>query len=241
MVDIPRPDTLPGLEHTPEPVNVERPDWNAAKMALARLFVAEDTYQASIGERFDDITPLMRACAEPSALYKSLVGRAVLLDRGGRGKQAVLHVTAKNTSIAVALSAAERKVLPDHIEAYGRVAAIGSNHSQKQRKGSAGYDPDAPRRAAEHALERKINDLLRYHGTLEDQSDLLQQFIEATKGRNVGLARMGSEAKMRLRGATLLEQIIPDALDAISDQRGWNVKQEDLARRTILGANGAFS
>lgn len=233
MIHPPHADTLPGLE-PPTPPPVERPNWNDSRMAIARLLVAENCYQASIGETFSDITPNMRKLAEPGVLFRSLVGTEVLRDRGGRGKQAVSHRTASGRITAVALSAAERKLLPDYIEAYGRKASVVTRNAQNQRKGQASHDPDAPRRAAEHALAPKIAALQVYRGTLVEQSELLMQFIEATKGRNAGLARMGSEAKMRMRGATLLEQIIPDALDAIGDQRGWGVKQEQLARRTIL-------
>ncbi|QQS69180.1 hypothetical protein IPP75_04640 [Candidatus Saccharibacteria bacterium] len=233
MSHTPHADTLPGLEpSTPPPT--ERPDWNDTRMAIARLLVAEDCYQASIGETFSDITAHMRALAEPGALFSSLVGTAVQRDKGGRGKQAVTHRTASGRITTVALSAAERKLLPDYIEAYGRKASVVTRNAQNQRKGQASYDSDAPRRAAEHTLVPKMEALEIYRGTLVQQSELLKQFIEATKGRNAGLARMGSEAKMRMRGATLLEQIIPDALDAIGDQRGWGVKQEQLAQRTIL-------
>lgn len=211
------------------------------RMSFSRFLVEQDRIFERAGETFADIAPYHLAHVAPAFLFASLVGAGVVVDRDGRGKQAVMFPQANGRLRPVALSLVERKLLPDHIEAYGRGAHRKTADSQTRRIGLASYDTDAPRRAIGHALIPKIEELQTYKDTtLADQEKILKQFIEGTTGRNVGLARMGTEGKLRLRASLLFEQILPDALDAIGDQRLWAPEQKKLAERTITARTVHF-
>lgn len=206
------------------------PSKYAARMAGSRLLnVLGISYREN--DDLSDLDPNIIKNTTPGRLAAHLMGRGVILDKNGQGRQAVLYTDGNNRWRAVALSAAERKLLADNITAYGKSAAVRSIDRQNRRGDSVDYA--TADRAIVHTLEPKITQMESYLENLTGQEETLNKFIEAFDKKHIGLSR-GSEITMRMKFTEVLEIILPSALDAIRDQLRWSPEQTDAAKRAIM-------
>lgn len=225
------PNVVPDPETLPEPH--QRADMTRKPMAIARLL-------ASIVIPKDDllrgemVSEAAIRAAEPSNLFKHLVGYDVIVTdrKTGIGKQAAMYKKPNGKWQAVALSAQERRIFKSHIEAYADAPDIATRASATYNPES---DPGAPARATYHALdESTLPKMETYVETLQDREEILKKFEEALAPGHYGLARMGNEATMRGNASILFDQILPDALNAIGEQKQWTPRQAKLAYATIM-------
>lgn len=215
---------------TPTPTS--REDITKKRMAISRLLASLVMPQNELSGMV--INEAAIDAAEPSKLIKHLVGRGVIVaDRNkGVGKQAVMYKKLDGKMQAVALSAKERKLFKYNIQAYADAPYIATKASDTY---DADRDPTAPARAVYHSLDDSILPKMdTYVKTLLKRDKILRQFYEALGPGRYGLARMGNEASMRGNASVLFDQILPDALNAIGDQKQWTAEQAKLAYATIM-------
>jgi len=214
------------------PTPKSREDITSKRMAISRLLASLVMPQNELSGVV--INEAAVQAAEPSKLIKHLVGRGVVVaDRNkGVGKQAVMYKKIDGKWQAVALSAKERRLFKYNIQAYADAPYIATKASDAY---DAERDPAAPTRAVYHSLDDSILPKMEtYIKTLLGRDKILRQFYEALAPGRYGLARMGSEATMRGNASILFDQILPDALDAIGDQKQWTPQQAKLAYATIM-------
>lgn len=226
---------LPVVETLPRAAG--EPNYSAlGRMSFSRYLLLTDQQYGCDGEMFSDILPTHLEHASPRLLFGSLVGRQVAINKGGRGHQAVGFKQQNGRGSAVALSAQEFSLVSGLSRVYGNSAHVRTTQAQLRKTPSL-QDSDAPRRSIGHTLWPKISAVDNYAATtLAEQNRILGQFVEGTEGRKAGLARMGTEGHLRIRAALLFTQIIPDAMDAIADQRLWTPEQKMLAARSVVAS-----
>ena len=222
---LPKSTTTTAIPETQQPGKPEAPtreDLTKKKMAISRLLA---TIVMSYEQPGAVISELALKAAEPSNLAKHLFGSSVIVsDRTkGIGKQAAMYKKPDGKWQAVALSAQERKIFKNNVQAYADAPYITAKAGKTY---NPEHDPSAPTRAVYHALDESIIPKMEtYVETLRTREQILRQFNEALAPGRYGLARMGSEAAMRGNASILFDQILPDALDAIGDQKQWTAEK----------------
>lgn len=224
-------DDLPGIvDEDPKKPN-PREDITRKRMAVSRLLA---TFVMPHEQTNIAISAAAIQAANPSNLAKHLFGvRVIVNDRNkGVGKQAAMYQKPNGDWQAVALSARERKLLKYNIQAYADAPYITTKASKTY---NPAHDPAAPVRAVYHLLDDSIVPKMEtYVATLLERERILRQFDEALAPGHYGLARMGNEATMRGNASILFDQILPDALDAIGEQKQWTPEKAILAYATII-------
>lgn len=172
---------------------------------------------------FADITPEMRAAADPWLLVNSLV------DVPADSPSAVAYRPGNTSRYGyVALAPTEYGLIVRNPGAFSRAARIGTLAARPE----GDVHTQAADRSVIHAHIAKADVAQRYvTGTLEPWLGLLGKFDQAA--RNPGLSLMGPEVTMRQNFETFRTNILGNLLEALRVQRDWNDEQADLARRTI--------
>lgn len=198
------------------------------KMSVARLLRPE-THGFDEAEMMTEQTPAALSAVWPDKLYPYLVGPAVLVSMEGQGSQAV-RLRENGAVYGVALSARERL---DYGYSYEGLINRAINGAKDAKDGKyATGDEASPQRAALHAVESKIEVLSNRLDILHGQQIILQKFTEALHFPN--LSRMGNEQTMRSNFAIVSDEIIKGMLEALRDQKGWSLEQNELAKNAIF-------
>lgn len=196
------------------------------KMSLARLLKEGRARKGR--EYYHDITPEMLEDVAPERLWASLVGPDVLLTNGTTVAM-TYKMPQSGRKLAVAISPEENKVLIQAPGHYGAKASDGVRLHRPAPFSDADYD--AMVRAAQHALDPRLQAMITYkERTLERQEVLLGKFVESAEFP--GLQRFGTQVGMVIKFAEV-EGIIDSMLDVIGAQRNWNARNRRLHRRAI--------
>jgi hypothetical protein len=138
----------------------------------------------------------------------------------------------RNIDRNIAVTPQEAQVLPRHVEAIKRNAAI-TTAAKVTTELPTDADLERIERAKIHVQASKLPSLRTYRATLLDQQDRLARFLTNSRGSNYGLSMFGGEANMRDHFNYLQTFIIGDVVRAYSAQRHLNETQSGEVSRAI--------
>lgn len=193
---------------------------------------------------FDDIPDEVVARATADELRPSLYWQYVR--KGERLKPEVTafsYRTPEGDYVSVALTPAEYDSASESADklaqrAFNRVLAQRDKALQKETEDmSARARSDEDIRVAKRGSVRAVMDQQAGMEALLQDSvlpkiDLIEKFIEMTRGHNSNLAR-GSRQAVSKRFDELRTTVFDDMLDAIALQRGWNADMTERAKKII--------
>jgi hypothetical protein len=183
--------------------------------ALARTLTLE--YMDLDSADFTDVTASMLEYVRPDKLRPHLID--VPFD-GTVSPMAVSYTDRQTLEERnVAVTPQEAQLLPRFMNAFQRSAAVKSRAKVTTHLPS---DADIARaeRSKVHIQETKLPAVTKYYAMLQTQRSLLDKFIVASSGRNVGFSMFGKEGTARERFAYLQTYIIGDMVRAYGTQRG---------------------
>lgn len=209
----------------PQPVNPERP-----RNALARTLTPE--YMNLSADDFMDVTVPMVEHVQPDKLRAFLIDVPLDVTKSPSAVSYTGTTGAGTTERNIALTDTEAKLLPRFVTSIQRNAAI--NVGAKVTSPILG-DTDIARkaRAKIHVQESKLPKVEEYQGLLLTQQHLLDKFIVASSGRNVGLSMFGKEGSLRQKVAYLQTFIIGDMIRAYGTQRGLSEADMKMVDKAI--------
>ncbi|MEO7364380.1 MAG: hypothetical protein ABIV43_02630 [Candidatus Saccharimonadales bacterium] len=208
-------------EPTPRAIDV------GARNALARTLSPE--YQGVREEHYLDITAEVMERADPDKLKTSLLGPEVK----GNDVGWYLGPGARQPYL-VAVTPKEALLMKGRIATLGE-RAVALTEASRQRPGRSLSDGDRAviAGAGVRRLERPLAEMQGYTAALGQKFAIIAKFQEAAQPKHIGLARFGSEAKMREAFAFLQTFVFDEMFSVVGAQRQWNQQQATLARRTV--------
>jgi hypothetical protein len=221
--DIPFDDMPPSPRRLPNDFDPKRPR-NSLSRALTPEYLGLDE------AKYMDLTPEMIDAVQADALRPYLVD---VLPKAATSPYAVSYYDPRQAQDRhIAVTPQEAKILPRHVEALKRNAAIGAAAKVTTELPT---DADLARveRAKVHAQESKLPGLRTYHTAMLEQKALLAKFITNSRGSNYGLSMFGGEANMRDHLNYLQTFVIGDMVRAYSAQRHLNETQSSQVGRAI--------
>jgi hypothetical protein len=225
----PGPDDMP-LPDMPVPARpaYDTVDFRRPRNSLSRALTPE--YLGLEASDYMDLTPEMIDFVQPDKL------RDYLIDVPPKSETSPFAVSyydrSQNTEHYIAVTPREAKLLPRHVEAIKRSAAI--NTAAKVVTGVL-TDTDIARveRSKIHVQETKLPALITYRDSLLKNDEMVTKFFKNSRGRNYGLSMFGGEINMRESINYLQTFIIGDMVKAYAAQRRLNETQTDQVGRAI--------
>ena len=209
----------------PKVVDPERP-----RNALARTLTME--YMDLDPNAFTDITVEMVAYVQPDRLQGALIDVPLDIEKSPSAASYTGNTRGGRREVNIALTDTEAKLIPRFVGAIQRNAAI--NVGAKITT-PVPTDADIARkgRSKTHVQESKLPKVEEYHDMLLEQRTLLEKFIKASDGSNVGLSMFGDEGALREKFAYLRTFIIGDMIRAYGTQRKLTESQMKTMERAL--------
>ncbi len=212
-----------GEYHEPPRVDYARP-----RNSLSRALTEE--YSGLDPNNFMEITHEMVEYVKPEQLRPYLIDVPLNIEKSPYAVSYTDFRTKRERNIAV--TPAEAKLLPRFVGALQRNAAIGSA-SKVIAPFPADTDIARAGRSRIHVQESKLPGMLRYRDSLIADQKLIDKFIVASTGKNVGLSQFGPEGNFRNSLAYLQTFILDPMILAYSAQRKLSESQQRQVGKAI--------